>query len=584
MKNGKLLFLLVAILSLTLLFAACDNGASPDEPGTDTGATSVGSGTDAVESATGEETQEAETEQEMIDHEIRDYLVLEAESPDSLNEVSRFDGKMVSFDSKNGLLTLKTQDLDARNNVVETYKVYDVNTGEVIFERSVSNLYQGPAESRKTLSVSVKYPTICVSEGYYSVSDSEMRYNVKLFAAKKGEVLISESNNLTSADAGTYAVKSYKNGLVSVTVAEKTYWMDRDMNVIRSVPAIAQNGYDGTFNAEYQGYLYAWDAQMLKVFNRAGICSGEYYLEHEGILNVNVLDDGNVLIQDAEIVDEYTPCSFVLDNIRYAVKSYVMTSVNGALTAVDLDFLVVDIETAYADEYVTNSNFPFRLAVGRDNQAYIYRFANGTVAPKSEYVVMDNDLKIEYTVKNDTVGVTFADADVVNGNYYCATVKSGAVEQKYVFDLDGNVIGVANGNVVDGFIVTTNKIYDFKLNVVLDLEADGYEADVRGNTVYLRKFNYVSGAIETFVFDGKDVTLIANGIDSNIYDPAVFGNGAMFDGYYLVIDDDGMITVYTVDGKDLLVSRLLDVQYRSFEGGILFTGEYNGEDVVYVVK
>ena len=579
MKNGKLLFLLAAILSLTLLFAACDNGAEPDQTaqGTDAGTNEAGSASETTEPATSEGAQETETEQVAIDHEIRDYLVLDVDGADPLSEITRLDGEVTAFDEENGLLTLKTTDLDRYNNVVETYKVYDVNTGEVIFEQSVSNLYQGLAKDRKTLSVTVKYPTICVSEGYYSVDDdSVMKYNVKLLAAKKGGDVLYEATALVADEVANYSVREYQNGLVKVTLGSQTSWMDRDMKVIRSVPAIAENGYSGSFNAEYQGYLYAWNSTMLKVFNRAGLCSGEYYLEHEGKLNVKVLDNGNVLIQDAEIVDEYTPCSFVIDNVRYAVKSYVMNFVTGETKEVALDFIVSSIETAYADEYVTsNGRFPFELAVGRDNQAYIYRFANGVVAPVSEYVVMNNDLQIEYTVKNDTAGVTFVNAGVINSNYYYATVKSGAVEQKCVFDLDGNAVGVVNGDVADGFIVTDNKILDFKLNVVLDLAANGYDAQVKGDTIYLTKYNYVSGATETFVFDGKAPVLIANGVDL-----IVIGS---FDGYYFAIDKDYTFTLYAVGGEAILVSRQID-DFVEFEGGLIFSGEFNGESIVYVVK
>ena len=399
MKNGKLLILLAAILSFTLLFTACNGGAEPDSTqttGTESATAAVESDSETVSSA---ETQEEETEQ-AVEHEIRDYLVLGTTETDSLGTVERLDASLVSFDKVNGLATLKTQDLDAYNNVIDTYKVYNVNTGEVILEKSVSNLYQGKLEDSKTLTVTVKYPTICVSEGYYSVENSEMRYNVTLYVAKKDSSYISYYSSLTASESANYSVRKYDNGLVAVTLNADVQWIDRDMNVIRSVKAIAQNGYYGSFNAEYQGYLYAWNDSMVKVFNRAGLCSGEYFMEHDGKLNVHVLDNGNVLIQDAEIVDQYTPCSFVVDDVRYQVKSYVMNYVDGTLTEVALDYVVYDLETAYAQRYGNGSSaFPFALASGRDNQAYVYRFATGEVSPGVDYTFFFINIEFQVSAR-----------------------------------------------------------------------------------------------------------------------------------------------------------------------------------------
>jgi hypothetical protein len=308
-------------------------------------------------------------------------------------------------------------------------------------------------------------------------------------------------------------------------------------------------------------------------------------MEHDGVLNVHVLDNGNVLIQDAELVDQYTPCSFVVDDQRFLVKSYVMNYVNGTLTEVALDYVVYDLETSYAQRYGNgSSDFPFALAVGRDNQAYVYRFATGEVAPPVDYVVINNDLQIEYTVKNDTVGVDFESASgVLNENYYYAAVESGSIEQNYIFDLDGNALGVISGEMAGDLMVADDKIYDVKMNVVLDTAAEGYTSIVCGGTVYLAKYNYVTGAEEIFVLEGKTPRLIADGINAQVV-PGMYTEYCLFDGYYfLSLNDYEDIAVYTVGGEELILSSVL-TDYVEFDGGVIFEANFHGREVVYVVK
>ena len=105
MKQGKLLILLVLILSLSVFLFACGNNEEPAENGA--------------------------AEEQEVKHELHDYLVLKEENEGyTFSEVSQYEGEVVDYDYEHNLLAIKTQDLDEKNQVTDTVAIYDILTGE----------------------------------------------------------------------------------------------------------------------------------------------------------------------------------------------------------------------------------------------------------------------------------------------------------------------------------------------------------------------------------------------------------------------------------------------------------------------
>lgn len=583
MKNGKLLLLLVAVLCLSMVFASCDNSATGDT-------------SEPVNETTAAENTPA-VEQEEVEHEIRDYFVLDnGIDPVSFAEISKLNGEILEIDEENNLLSLLIKDLDNHNNVIETVKVYDLISGECIREDSITYPLYATGINAIELDVDIDYPIIRVSKTSYYEDGSEIKpyYDISYYFAKKDGMLITQLQNSVPSITN-YSRTDFYNGLVAFEMGYNIYWINKNMEVVRTVDAVAANGYDvDIFNAEYQDYLYAWDDEEVQVFNKAGICSATYTIQHEGFLNVHILNDGNVLIQDLEFVDEFTPCDFTLTrSLKYALtsnvnrivlNSYVMSCTDGSLKEVELDYVVDSLETAYEGR-LGNNYFPFTLAANGQNQAIIYRVANGALSIWQEYVALGNDLEIKYSVKNTSVGADFYSAEVINSNLYKMTVYEAGVGQSYIFDLDGNKITPVTDytDVTDTYIVTDNAIYDHKMNVVYDISGsafagNGFLTITSTNTIYMMKHNFSTGADEIYVFDNasKSPKLLADGIDTIFADCG--------EGYYVTFDViENHYNVLSTEGKVILKAyEITDLEVCN--GALIVETEFEGNTLTYVIK
>jgi hypothetical protein len=573
MKKGKLLILLLAALSIILVLAACDKTDTLAET---TVGTAAGSGTETVS----ETAEEVSTETEPPKHEAHEYFVIgDAEEAPVWDEISEIDGELYGVDHENNLLAVRTEKIDTKNYVNQTISVYDLLSGEIIFTTDVSYPENPRQDEVVELDVTIDYPIIRVSQKSYS-EDGSAKYDVEYYFAKK------DSECIKITDKSEYARQDYDNGLVCFTMGDESVWIDKNLDVVRRVSAIATDGLaPEQFDCEYMGYLYSWTDTAVQIFNRDGVCSATYNITHGGFINVHVLDSGNVLVQDIELVDAYTPCDIIVDGDRYTVKSYVMKYLDGEMEEIELDFLVDDLATAYGG---ASDGFPFELAAGHDNQAYIYRFANGNVSPFAEYAVMSNDLEIEYVVKNGMHGIMYDSAYAVDSHHYVAYAPLANSEQAYLFDLDGNAIPIASTHyfeVTPKYIVTATGIFDHKLNKLFDFESEGFDwgyfgVDAAYDKVYIAKYNAVTGAIEEYLFDREtnQAVMVADGIKQSL-----FGKG-IGDGYHVIIDlDTDKYSFINSDGTTVFVTYREPIILEC-NGLLLAATEFEGKTVIYVIK
>ncbi len=573
MKNGKLFLLLALLLSLSVFLFAC---------GEDTGEDETDTGTAAPEQV--EPTPE-------VKHELYDYFVLDpGTSALDFSKVAQYKGEFVDLDQEHHLLALETKDLDALNQVIHTVTVYDLLSGEAIQQHEVKYPLNAPPKEMVQMDVKISYPVICVEKTSYG-EDGETQYTAEFYTARKDGVLLhSAAKGRFDPDQEPTDRIDYGNGLVAFHMGDRYVWIDRNGDVVHTIDAVASNGYDiQVFNSEYQGYLYVLEDELVQIFNREGVCSGEYSLAHKGLLNAHVLDNGNVLIQDLTEVDAFTSCDLKLDHVRYQLKSYVMNYVNGALTEVKLDYLVDSLETAYSHKYEDNHTYnylDFDLAPGRDNQAIIFRISAGELSNFQEYVVLSNDLQIQYTLKNTTPGADLSRIEVISEELYVASVQEGGYRQKYIFDLDGTQLAAVSNNnlyVTASYIVTDFGVYDHKMTLLYDLStgefAEGLQAvDETNDRIYVGKHNFETGGDEVYLLDvaSKQGSLVADGVDTR------FGNAA--DGYYSLVDDKtGNTTYYNLaNEKKLVIHHIRDI--KEMDHALMIEAEFNGDPVVFVVQ
>ena len=580
MKQGKLLILLAALLCLTMLITACtDAGVSDDS------ATTPDASSDSVsESGESEDaTEEEETLPEAVKHEVHDWFVLmDKDSPENLSDISRIEGEVINADLNHNLVVIRDRDLDSYNNVVTKLSVYNVLTNETLVEaEAASPLYCQVEEDEVTLDIIINYPVICVKKSY--CVDDKAVFDADFYLAKAGEG--NRIHSIQQADAdlvpATLIVEELYNGLVKATLGDQIMWIDGGMNIIRTVPTITENGYTADFQGEYQGCLYTLTTDYVRVFNRQGLCSAEYL--RKDVINCEldsyILDNGNVLIQEYTCVKEYEAYDFADEGEGFTVKSYVLDFDEGTLTEVDLDFVVTGLQTAYGD--TDNGGFGMKLAIGLDNQAYIYRFANGSINAYPEYVVLSNDLKVEYTLKNTTLGVDMSTLSVIDNYHYSAYVDAGVGAGYYVFDLDGNVVAYDVDGYLDGGyqMIGDGYFYNGAGELVYDANSEGYSVlGTIEHMVFMVKRNTATGNYEAFRRDlrTKKTVQLTDGIDTLLMD--------LGDGYYTVMDrNTGVYTVYNTDGTALLVSAEA-CEVSIYDDIYLIQTTFDGEDVLYVVK
>ena len=579
MKKGKLLILLLAVLSLAVLFVACDQTQTeaPSETGTQSET--------VVENNEEQTIGEIATEQETVKHEIHDYfdLVDKVEDP-IFTEISRLDGNIVSEDIRYNLVAISTKDLDNQNIVTETVTVYDLLTGETILTQSVSNAYMADDEDFVELSVTIDYPIIRVSYTSCEEEDGNLEYSyeVSYYQSKKdGECIYTTTDD-------SYEYEVLDNGLSRIVMGDKTFWIDGDGDVVRSIETIVAGGYDQVnVNSEYKGYIYSWNNKELLIFNRSGIVSGRYLAGSDATISVNVLNNGNALIQEFTEVTVYDSYDFALNGTRYVMKSYVMNFITGEATEIDLNMVISSVITKYEQD--ANDERMFILTKGSENYGYVYRVANGSIAVNAELCVLDNDVNILYTLKNDTFGLALEMGVIpLNDNVYMAVVNTNGYEHFEMFDLEGNsisqslsMVGTAfDASLTDKYIVTDNVIYDYGMNPVYSIIENGYYLiGVENENIYLGKRNFATGAVETYVItpESKTPELF---IDDRTYDLDDVGYG-----YYVLYDvEQDVYRLYNIEGVELLVSHESLYVSIASEEIVLVSTTFNGEDVIYVIK
>lgn len=580
MKQGKLLILLAALLCLTMLFAACADAGVPDDSETTPDASSDSTSTSEESEET---TEEEETLPETVKHEVHDWFVLlDKDGPENLSDISRIEGEVVGHDLDHNLVVIRDRDLDSYNNVITKLSVYNVLTNETLVEAEAeSPLHCQVEEDEVTLDVTIQYPVIRVLKTYY-VDDKPM-FDADFYLAKAGEG--NRIHSIEQADAElistSFVMEELYNGLVKTTLGDRVVWIDGGMNIIRTIPTITDNGYAATFDGEYMGCLYTLEYDYVRVYNRQGLCSAEYLLKDvtNSYLDSFILDNGNVLIHEYTCVKDHEACDFAIDGDRLTVKSFVLDFDEGTLTEVDLDFVVTELNTAY--NTADNDDFGMKLAIGLDNQAYIHRFANGSINTYPEYVVLSNDLKVEYTMKNTTLGVDMATLSVIDNYHYSAYVDAGVGAGYYVFDLDGNVVAYdVDGYLSGGFqMVGNGYFYNGAGELVFDAASENYRVFGRfDQMVFMIKLNTATGNYEVFRHNllTKKTVQLTDGIDTLLMD--------LGDGFYTIMDSNtGVYTVYNTDGTALLVSAEA-CEVSIYDDIYMIQTTFDGEDILYIVK
>lgn len=568
MKKRKLFFLLTAIACLAMPLTACED----------------------------EETSQPETQT----YELTNYLAAETDK-NSYSKVSKIDGNVVRHDAEHNLAVVETNELESDNVVKTRFKVYDLVSGETVYEDYVSNsLTHGDSYTVRAMEVELDYPIIRVKEtstSYSATSDPSENVDYSYYRAKKNSGALK-----TYLDEPAGAVVKSGN-LYSIEIDGTMYWLNQDAEIVRKIDKTVAGTYNVSFNffkGEYNDYLYAWEFgtmyRRIQVFNTEGICCAQYAFANNAVaMNelfggdvAYILNNGNVFTQEVLLLEaDAAEYDFTMLGNKYDVSSKIIDYKTGAVKEADVNFLVVNFEAAFARS--ENSPFAFALAEGKQNQAQIIYFANGGLAQEGKYVVLDNEMNVEYALKNVDKAV---DVNEATADYYTADALVGVQEVERVYDYDGNVICTLPCNtkaIVGDLVLTDTAIYDLQMNVVYDLEASKFAGDYGDNLtwfeddgrIYLTVGNYVTGATkEAYVFDTatKEFTAVADGVDTEL-------QTSLPDGLYGVRDSEkGTIAIFNAAGEMLLKMTADYVNVTVCEDVAFVETTVDGNAVCYVIQ
>ena len=523
---------------------------------------------------------------------------------------SQLEGQMVAFNSERNIVVLKTSETSVGGEITDTFKVYDLETLEVV-HKSTANYSYGVENPYKIESVSVdNYPIIEMTRVEYVESwNSETQKTTYEPYFVYEYFLPGVQESFVCNREGTIRVNKKQN-LYECILGDFVYWISADYEVLRTYPTFVTSGYASPkFDAEYNGYLYDYKfdvtARKIQVFNKEGVCQVEYDYPQNVCLEPTpyVLNNGNIFVQEyvrAEVGEDYDVEEMVyneetdsVETVKCKIVSKIINYQTGEAETIKFDYIVTGFDSYYSQEQV-GTDFPFELVKGKHNQAFLTKIVNNAPSNTIRYAVLDNSMKIVFAVENDTLNSSPVGYVEVFGmkDGYIAAAPCGDGAVAYYFDYEGNIKCTIPENVIeitDKYIVTSTAILDYSLNVVLDFETCdiikraglSYLINVYGNQICAKVYNPYTAAMETYKFDGAKFVLVADGIKTNV---------AFLNKSYVVTDlENDTIYTYAYTGELLLIYQhstdtTKNLSTYTFNGINFITAEIGGNNICYVVR
>ncbi len=523
MRKHKLLFLFVVVsLCMSILLTGCGDETGNEPPAPD---------------PTPDETPE---EPKLPD--LLSYFVIDPTDNDDYVENKFFtkaeaiEGDVEWVETPDGTELMYTidEDVDHFNNDVIKVKLY--RDGEVLFEF--------PQVSYSLSENVEKYVSLYFEDGVLVFQVTTFDYEELEWTDERSYYQYSETGAPTKLYDGTDVVEYKVIGNLTVVIGKDTVkWYSTGGSTVFEMSRDFYNSKGFSDGYEYEGYLFFEGDKCLYIYDQDGQCIVEYnapansrytYFAH--------LNNGNIVIQeDLVVLDMSAEADFNYiynDGTRIKTTTNIMDYKTGALTdkTASVDFWIDDLESVYeAEKY--GRDFAFELVEGKQNQAVIQRFDKDGDDDNKQYVVIDNELNVEFVFPirepNININSLAYDAYAIGDKYIVAELFGPYGSNEYAFDYYGNVVKAVPYlyTVTDKYILTREAVYDLDLNLVyLAVDNNLYLEGVMNNKVWVSgDFNH-DDHFDTALLDptSGDMTVIDDRLSGNICDS---GNN-----YYVVYE------------------------------------------------
>ena len=383
----------------------------------------------------------------------------------SLTATAKVDLKGSKEDAAGDLIVYK--DVNPETSL-STYTVYNLATNATVWTGTESKTESGENSTRVSYHIELmeQWGTTLVSVSTATVTvtadDSDYKYDYKLLTATGAEIVtITEANKKAIAEPWFIEDLFCVDGKVYRIADDGTVAAAFDWSDLRGEPDEDLEKVGEVYIVEQSNGIVVYDASLNLV--------GTYYLpSYEVDGEIFALSNGNLFIQYAVVQDIMAEDYDYLDGMaKYNLYSFLLNAENGKLKEVKADFVVEDVlaydandEDWYFNEKIENVAWVIYIEDQRINER--------DVAIKM--VSLTNKGKVAGVIDNIIPNMSPEGLKHVADNRW---IVENMVGQSFLINEKGDVLGEVTGldedEMTAKFFVLNNKIYDWDLNVKVNL-------------------------------------------------------------------------------------------------------------------
>lgn len=479
---------------------------------------------------------------------------------------------------------------------LKTTTVYNVATNETIWTGADSESKSGGKNVEITYSVelesmyigeeTVELAYITKETATVGDGDVDLEYDITVITEAKDEIVTLEDvdedeidNSWQEADLLCIGDKVYRiseDGKASFAF---------DWNDLREVPNRLEKAGDYyVYYEDREVYIYDANLNMTAAY-RAPLYSEEFGSDSmdefsiDGLCNMSVLSNGNVLVQYVVRQDDYAKkYTFLVEGQKYNLYSVLVQAENGKTKDLSLDYLIGTVVPDYYISVMGLSEKIDNIGVGVPIEDQRINM-NGTAA---KMLSINNKGKVVGVVQDPIPDAYLGDGFVaVAKNRWEVFTADG---RSFLLNEKGDVIGEISGctGQNNSVLLAGKKVYDWSLNLKVDLaDEDAERIEIMQNSVV---FHTDKDEVKLFV-KGEMKTLISQ----NQADSGKYAFAKLSDGVYMITDKSGTDPQYKIYNEEgTLLSTITDkvhaprVIVDASNGALLLVAENtDGSGVVY---
>ena len=539
MKYMNIIKLLSVLLCIGMLFIACDKGDTAQ--GTDEVVTGEPTETEVTTDEMTEEMTEEITEEALLENvepKFEKFFEILTDEGVELTTATRIDGEVHSYDSYGNIIVVKNSDIDTKNNVVETFSVYNTMIGEMVLT-TTNTYFNGNYSMFDWDDIMVKEDIVFVDNGYgYVQSDITAKYpesimdvsvneywEIVYITVKQAKItpiadevrdenpegcvyeietvytyydvygnLITQSNSAVDVDynynvmlisgSDDYiinfgAVVAYFDGETGKLI--KTFALDNEKVIGPYILETEKYGYYRGYSSSVAGLGYT--GSLYVVDKATGEMTHHFYFDNNyQIADSFILHNGDLLVQYINVVehdDAYDYYDSESDSY-YEIAHVIFSADDGVTTKIEFPYYIRNLSHGqdFAEMYdLEDSNIG--ITENARNIGYVYAI-NNRILGELDLMVFDNDMSVLYSLERIVpehafnIDSPFGFELLANGDYLVDL--NGIVATKAIVKADGTVRAYLDYDmhVAGGYVYDDDYVYDYDLNKVFELRYAEY--------------------------------------------------------------------------------------------------------------